>query len=53
MNYKEFKAALAAKKAENVAPVQAMAMAAPSEARQRIESKQADILAKLAASKNK
>ena len=53
MNYKEFKAALAAKKAENAAPVQVMAMAAPSEARQRIEAKQAEIVERLAASKNK
>ena len=52
MNYKEFKAAIAARKAENPAP-EVTTMVAPSEARQRIDAKKADIVAKLAAARNK
>lgn len=45
MNYREFKASLDAKR--QAAPAQASLMSAPSEQRQRIEAKQAEIKAKL------
>ena len=53
MKYTEFKAAMAAKKAAAEATPQVMAMAAPSEARQRIEAYITENKAKLTFNKSK